>query len=308
MPESTRGRDPPPVTVGTLTSGWVVDWLLTAALFPMACQDRDVPTHLTFEQHLDGLREATLDARRGTPGRRGSTSTYRPCPEWTVRRLVGHQGMIHRWARATLRGERIDAEATEKAGRRHADPVDWLRDGAIDLVTTLVAAPEDVEAMVFLHDAPPARLFWARRQHHETTMHAIDALAAALGRLPRAEETSISREVALDGIDELVLGFVPRSRSRLRLEPGADPVTIAVRPTDADHSFTVRVTDEPPVVARHEGRARGRPGDRGRRRAALPGAVAPHRRGRLRHLAAVARRGGRLRTAPSPESARRRNR
>ena len=213
-------------------------------------------THLTFEQHLDGFREATLALTRYA-GQAGLDVDVPSCPEWTVRRLVGHQGMIHRWARANLRGERIDAEATEKAGRRHADPVDWLRDGAIELVTTLVAAPEDVDALVFLHDAPPARLFWARRQHHETTMHAIDALAAVLGRLPRAEETSLSREVALDGIDELVLGFVPRSRSRLRVDPGADPVTIAVRPTDADHSFTVRVTDEPPVVARHEGRAEG---------------------------------------------------
>ncbi len=212
-----------------------------------------MPTLLTFEQHLDGLRRAVLALSRDAEVA-GLDVDVPSCPEWTVRRLVGHQGRVHRWARATLRGEQLDAEATEKAGRRHADPVDWLRDGAIDLVTTLVATPEDVEAPVFLHDAPPPRLFWARRQHLETLMHAVDVQAASLGRLPRSEETAISREVALDGIDELVLGFVPRSRSRLR---ASEPVTIAVHPTDADHSYSVRVTDEAPVAARHDGRVDG---------------------------------------------------
>ena len=215
-----------------------------------------MPTQLTFDQHLSGFREAVLAFCRYAE-HAGLDVDVPPCPEWTVRRLIGHQGMIHRWASANLRGRTIDEIATEKAGRSSSDPVGWLRDGAIDLVSTLVAAPHDVEARVFLHDAPPARLFWARRQHHEMTMHAVDALSASLGRLPRAEETWISTEVALDGIDELVLGFVPRSKSRMRLAPGATPVTIAIRPTDSDHSYTVRVSEEPPVVARHEGPAEG---------------------------------------------------
>jgi uncharacterized protein (TIGR03083 family) len=217
----------------------------------MACLDQDVPTHLAFEQHLAGLRDATLMlARHATDA--GLDVDVPTCPEWTVRRLVGHQGMIHRWARGLLRGESVDAEATEKAGRSSADPVDWLRDGAIALVTALVEAPEDVEARVILHDAPPPRLFWARRQHHETTLHAVDALAASLGRLPRADETRIDVETALDGIDELVMGFAPRSRSPLRVAPGEAPVTIAVRTPDATYGWTLRVSEDPPVVARHD--------------------------------------------------------
>ena len=215
-----------------------------------------MPTQLAFDTHLTGFRDAMLAFCRYAE-RAGLDVAVPPCPEWTVRRLIGHQGMVHRWARASLRGTTIDETATEKAGRSSSDPVGWLRDGAIDFVSAVVAAEPDVDALVFLHDAPPARLFWARRQHHETTMHAVDALAASLGRLPRAEETWISPEVALDGIDELVLGFVPRSKSRLRLAADADPVTIAIRPTDADHSFTVRVSAEPPVVARHAGHADG---------------------------------------------------
>ncbi len=244
------------MTVGTLTSGAVVDWLLTGTFFPMACQDRDVPTHLSFDQHLAGLRDATMMMSRYVTVA-GLDVAVPSCPEWTIRRMIGHQGSVHRWTSAVLRGERIDAEATEKAGRSSSDPVEWLRDGAIALVIALVATPEDAQAMVFLHDPPPPRLFWARRQHHETTMHAVDALAASLGRLPRAAETWIAVDAALDGIDELLMGFVPREVSPLRSAPGAAPVTIAVRTPDASYSWTVRVSDEAPVVTRHAGAAQG---------------------------------------------------
>lgn len=212
-----------------------------------------MPTDLTFDQHLAGLHRA-MTSFATYAGRAGLDVDVPTCPEWTVRRLIGHQGAVHRWATASFHGENPEWAPIEKAGRSSSDPVDWLRDGAIALVRTLVEAPEDAEAPVFLHDAPPPRRFWARRQCHETTVHAVDALAASLGRRPRADETWISREVALDGIDELLLGFVPRSRSRLR---ATEPVTVAVLPSDAEHSFTVRVTDEPPVSTRVAGRASG---------------------------------------------------
>ncbi|MCW2816874.1 MAG: maleylpyruvate isomerase family mycothiol-dependent enzyme [Nocardioides sp.] len=212
-----------------------------------------MPTDLSFEQHLTGFHTAMLELARHA-GRSGLDVPVPTCPEWTVRRLIGHQGAVHRWAAAAFRGEDLEWTPIEKAGRSSSDPVDWLRDGAIALVRTLVDAPVDAEAPVFLHDAPPPRRFWARRQCHETTMHAVDVLAAALGRPPRADETWVGRDLALDGIDELLLGFVPRSKSRLR---SAEPVTIAVLPTDAEHSFTVRVSDEPPVSTRVEGRATG---------------------------------------------------
>lgn len=220
----------------------------------MAWETLDVPTDLTFAQHLTGFHTAMVELARYA-GRSGLDVPVPSCPEWTVRRLIGHQGAVHRWAAGAFRGEDLDWTPIEKAGRSSDDPVEWLRDGAIALVKTLVDAPEDAEAVTFLHDAPPPRAFWARRQCHETSIHAVDVLAADLGRLPRADEVPwITREVALDGVDELLLGFVPRSKSRLRSET---PVTIAVRLTDADHSFTVEVTSEPPVTTRVDGPAEG---------------------------------------------------
>ena len=139
----------------------------------------------------------------------------------------------------------MDADACEREGLESADPVAWLRAGAARLAAVLEESPDDLAGRVFLADAPAPRLFWARRQCHETTIHAVDALSAELGRYPHAADTWIDRDVALDGIDELLTGFLPRPRSRLRAE---EPTTIAVLPEDADQRWLVAVSDQQPVT------------------------------------------------------------
>lgn len=173
-------------------------------------------------------------------------------PDWTVRRLVAHQGMVHRWAAASVRGIETgrDAgpEAWEREGQAAPDPMEWLRDGAIELVTAIATAPPDLDALVFLADAPAPREFWARRQCHETTVHSVDALSAALGRYPVAADAPwITRELALDGIDELLAGFLPRPVSRLRAE---EPQRVVVRADGAELAWVVEVSSAPPVTTR----------------------------------------------------------
>jgi uncharacterized protein (TIGR03083 family) len=199
-----------------------------------------------LEQHLAALREAVdaLTASATTAGLEAAVSTT---PDWDVRRLVTHQGVIHRWAAGHLRGEQVDPDEVEREGREADDPIAWLRAGADRLVDLLESAPDDLAAPVFLADAPPPRQFWARRQCHETTLHAVDALSAVLGRYPRSDDTRIGRELALDGIDELVMGFLPRPPSRVRAE---EPLTIAVLPDDADQRWLVAVSRQAPVTAR----------------------------------------------------------
>ncbi len=203
-----------------------------------------MPTSLTRAQHLGALRDA-VQAFARSAGEAGLEADVPTCPDWTVRRLIGHQGMVHRWAAANLRGQTIEIDATERAGRRNADPVDWLRTGAIDLVKAITEAPEDVRTVVFLNDAPRALDFWSRRQCHETTIHAVDALAAGLGRHPRAADTWIDPAVALDGIDELLAGFMTRGKSRLR---SADPMTIGVLADESPTGWLVETSDRPAVV------------------------------------------------------------
>lgn len=209
--------------------------------------------HLGVPRHLEGLREAMVAFVRYADGA-GLRAPVPTTPDWTVRRLVAHQGMVHRWAVATIRGLPADPDALEQEGIDAADPLDWLGDGAIDLVTALVRAPDDLSAPVFLNDAPAPREFWARRQCHETTIHAVDALAAQLGRLPRAADAGwIAEEVALDGIDELLTGFVTRPRSRLR---SPEPHRIVVLPEGSAVAWTVDVGPTPAVTTRVDPAAR----------------------------------------------------
>ena len=207
--------------------------------------------------HLEGLREAMVAFvryadRAGMPARVPTT------PDWSVRRLVAHQGMVHRWAAATLRGAPVTETRWEHEGATSADPLEWLRDGAIDVVQAVVTAPADVDALVFLADAGPPRDFWARRQCHETTIHAVDALSASLGRYPKAAEVGwVTTDVALDGIDELLTGFLPRPVSRLRSE---GPRRIVVRPDGAACAWVVTLSERPPCTER-AGTAEPLPGD-----------------------------------------------
>ncbi|HEY9564597.1 MAG TPA: maleylpyruvate isomerase N-terminal domain-containing protein [Nocardioides sp.] len=204
------------------------------------------PTDLSLADHLDGLRTAHLAFVRGAE-RAGLRAGVPTTPDWTVRKLIAHQGMVHRWAAAIIRGEQADPDRLREQGQVSPEPLEWLTDGVIDLAAAITAAPEDLDVSVFLADAPPAKRFWARRQCHETTIHAVDALSAALGRLPRAADVWITDQVALDGIDELLTGFLPRPRSRLRSE---DPLTIAVSPTGTEAGWELRVGADAPVAVR----------------------------------------------------------
>ena len=211
-----------------------------------------MPTDVSFAAHLEGLRSAMVAFVRYAD-RAGLQAPVPTCPDWTVRDLVAHQGMVHRWAAGLLRGEWSrdhDADALEEAGRASDDPLEWLRDGAIELVEALTRAPEDVRAPVFLNDAPPPRAFWARRQCHETTVHAVDALAAVFGRRPDPAETWIAVPTAVDGIDELLGGFLTRPTSRLRCE---DEAVLVVAPGDVPDWWVVRLGPRPAVTERRIG-------------------------------------------------------
>ncbi|MFQ6172226.1 maleylpyruvate isomerase family mycothiol-dependent enzyme [Oryzobacter sp. R7] len=183
-------------------------------------------TSPTVEDHLAAV---SAGARRMADGARsaGLEAPVPTCPGWTVRDLLAHQGMVHRWATALVLGAEpgaVGEERFEAEGLAHPDPATWLEEGAADLVAALEEAPDDLRAPAFLVDAPPPRRFWARRQCHETTVHAIDALSAATGRRPTAGDLWLDDALALDGVDELLVGFWQRRKGG----PRADPPTVTV--------------------------------------------------------------------------------
>lgn len=210
--------------------------------------DTSRPALATFDDHVQAIERATATLLRHA-GQTWLGAAVPTCPGWDVLDLVAHQGMVHRWATAAVLGDREamgNADLLETEGRTSADPLAWLATGAERLVATLRAAPPDLETLVFLKEAPPARDFWARRQCHETTIHALDAVSATLGRarVSTGDATGLGLDPALaaDGVDELLVGFFQRSRTRVR---STSPYAVHVRPDDVAVSWLVTVSDEP---------------------------------------------------------------
>jgi uncharacterized protein (TIGR03083 family) len=148
------------------------------------------------------------------------TAAVPGCPDWTVRDLVGHVGMVHRWATNIVTNglESPDGETADAP----PDPelLDWYAEGHRVLLETLTSAPPDLSCFAFL-PAPSPLAFWARRQLHETTIHRADAATAA--GIP----VVIDDAIGLDGIEEMLLGFAKRRREfvpgSVRLDPAGGP-------------------------------------------------------------------------------------
>jgi uncharacterized protein (TIGR03083 family) len=218
------------------------------------CHARGVSSTWDWQDHLEVVERSA--GNLGTWAEDAGLDAPVPtCPRWTVADLVAHQGIVHRWAASNVRGQGPVSVPKEQVLREvPADRLlDWFADGTQGLVDALRAAPEDLSAMVFLKDAPPPKRFWARRQAHETTIHSMDALAARLRRVPRADETGVPAELALDGIDELLCGFVTRGRSKLSRQDGT---SLLVAPTGADRSWVLHL-DERIVTEVGAGLSRG---------------------------------------------------
>ncbi|WP_329343245.1 maleylpyruvate isomerase N-terminal domain-containing protein [Streptomyces sp. NBC_01352] len=173
----------------------------------------------------------------------GTGAKVPTCPGWQVTDLLRHTGMVHRWAAAFVAEGHTsyhpDAGQPDLDG---AELLDWFREGHGQLVDTLRSASPDVQCWHFL-PAPSPLAFWARRQAHETAVHRMDA-ESARGGAP----SGIAGDFAVDGIDELLLGFHARAKSKVRTE---EPRILRVRATDTDGTvWTVRLSQEPPAVER----------------------------------------------------------
>jgi uncharacterized protein (TIGR03083 family) len=204
-----------------------------------------MPTLLSLDDHLAALVRSGV-ALGEAAAAAGLEAKVPTCPAWDVTDLLVHQGMVHRWAAANLRGDRDhDTAASQAEGKAAASLLDWYTQGLAALVDTVRATAADAKAMVFLRDAPPPRRFWARRQAHETTIHSVDAIAAACRRWPTASDVDIDPVLAADGIDELLMGFITRGKGRLH---AAEPYTVLVRTSDTGHAWTLRIGEGPIVT------------------------------------------------------------
>ncbi|WP_224281347.1 maleylpyruvate isomerase N-terminal domain-containing protein [Streptomyces sp. LS1784] len=209
---------------------------------------------MEITEHIDALRRE--GNRLAEAAARTELSAPVPtCPEWQLADLLRHIGSVHRWAAAIV-SQGLPAPLDETGTQAAVGPLpsdatllDWYREGHTALVDALTAAPADVECWSFL-PSPSPLAFWARRQAHETAVHRHDADAAA-----GAPGPAVDTALALDGIDELVSGFMTSSRSTLRSDR---PRTLQVRATDGagsdsgTGSWRLTITQEPPTVTTGE--------------------------------------------------------
>jgi uncharacterized protein (TIGR03083 family) len=205
---------------------------------------------MRLDEHLDHLQKhgEGLGAAAAAAGLDARVPT---CPEWQVRDLLAHIGRVHRWAAGFVSEQRAEPPGDDAFAQVPSDDglLDWYAVGHAALIDTLRSAPADIECWTFL-PAPSPLEFWARRQAHETTVHHIDVAGAA----GTATDVDVDPRLAVDGLDELLLGFFARTRGRLVADP---PLTLGVEATDgaAGDAWTVAVRPNDREITR--GVARG---------------------------------------------------
>jgi uncharacterized protein (TIGR03083 family) len=182
------------------------------------------------EEHLEALRvHGTNFARAAADA--GLDTEVATCPGWLVADVVGHLGSVHRWAAAIMLAPpdsgRIGFPDPPADGR-----LDWYHDGFDQLLNVFAEAPDDLQCWTFLPGAPSAKAFWARRQAHETAMHRADVDD------PARLAPDLPAPFAVDGIDELLFGFIGRPRSSVVADP---PCRLLVQATDADARWLIRL-------------------------------------------------------------------
>ncbi|MBM9466676.1 maleylpyruvate isomerase family mycothiol-dependent enzyme [Nakamurella leprariae] len=204
-----------------------------------------VASVLPTERYLTALRaevDLIIDALAGRDGQPPAlrSAAVPGCPDWDVLQLVAHTGRVHRWAASVV------AQALPTRPHRQdvppelddpADLPDWFAEGGQELLLALADAPEDVQAWRLFDFPLPARLFWARRQTHETVVHRVDLQAARAERPLTDAEAQIPDDLALDGVDELLSLFATSPRAGLRT---TTPAVITVAPDGTDRTWSVR--------------------------------------------------------------------
>ena len=162
------------------------------------------------------------------------------CPDWSVADLVQHVGLVY-----------LHKVECMRLGDHPASwpPEDAMREEPLVLFDRAYAALKEEfadrapGAPAFTWYAPDQSVaFWIRRMAQETVIHRVDAeLAAATGHAP------IPDDLALDGIDELLVAFIEYGSTSW---PDVFAETLAtadgrgVRIEAADAAWLVRATPE----------------------------------------------------------------
>ncbi|GAA1777273.1 maleylpyruvate isomerase N-terminal domain-containing protein [Luedemannella helvata] len=143
------------------------------------------------------------------------------CPDWTVAELVDHVAMVYLHKVACMKFGRPQEWPPETGGE---EPLPLLERAYGELAAEFATRAPSTSAYTW-YEPDQTVGFWVRRMAQETVIHRVDAeLGAGVPIAP------IPADLALDGIDELLVAFVSYG-SRAWAEDFADVLAPAAGTT-----------------------------------------------------------------------------
>ncbi len=152
---------------------------------------------------IDGgilLASARENARmlRDAAAKAGPDARVATCPEWAVKDLVRHIGMVHRWVYGMVSSRSQEFMPFPKEAEGADDQLAWFEAGVDQLLDALAGLQPGEKVWTFLAGGPGPAEWWPRRMAHELAIHRADA-ESAIGPISPV----VPPELAADGIDEL---------------------------------------------------------------------------------------------------------
>jgi uncharacterized protein (TIGR03083 family) len=164
-------------------------------------------------RYLELLAE---DGRRlADVARQGLDADVPPCPGWTVRDVVVHTGMVYHHKIACMRlNRRPGDDEYLREPPAGSDPADWFVVSLEALLAELRSRGPDTPSYTWWEPDQTSG-FWYRRMAQETAIHRADA-ESAFGPI-----SPVDHELAVDGIDEVLLRFLAGDWSDEPVDEGA---------------------------------------------------------------------------------------
>ena len=162
------------------------------------------------------------------------------CPGWTLADLEAHlAGVFRFWVAAVERPGMERDEVRALDAQISTEPVDRYGPNLDELLSTLGGQSADAPAWTWSSDRTVG--FVARRLAHEVSVHRYDA------ELAIGEPRQIDADLASDGLDELLLQYLPRRRPTATGPVGG---SVHVHCVDTDGEWMVRPVDDGLAVTR----------------------------------------------------------
>jgi uncharacterized protein (TIGR03083 family) len=165
------------------------------------------------------------------------------CPDWTVAELVDHVAMVYLHKVACMKYGRPQEWPPETGGQ---EPLSLLERAYGDLSGEFASRTPTTSAYTW-YEPDQTVGFWVRRMAQETVIHRVDAeLGAGVPIAP------IPADLALDGIDELLVAFVAYgshawAEDFAEVLPGAAGTTVRIAAGDKD--WTVEIAADGVTVS-----------------------------------------------------------